>query len=86
MTFLQTKIHEKLTVAFAPTALDVTNDSHKHKGHAGSPGTGESHFTVCIAAQSFEGKSRITCHQMIYAVLEDEFEQGLHALSIKIQA
>ncbi len=81
---LETLIHEKLTAAFQPTTLEVINDSHKHKGHAGSPGTGQSHFTVRIEVAAFEGLSRVACHQLIYKVLDAEFKAGLHALSIKI--
>ena len=39
-------IRAKLTQAFAPTRLDVINESHLHAGHRNSPGTGESHFRV----------------------------------------
>ncbi len=82
--FLQSKIHQKLDIEFSPTILEVVNDSHKHKGHKGSPGTGESHFTVKISTVAFKGLSRIASHQLIYKVLEDEFKEGLHALSIKV--
>ena len=81
---LQNSIHDKLASAFSPTHLDVINDSHKHQGHAGSPGTGESHFTLKISAPALEGLSRVKAHQEIYRILEDEFQKGLHALSIKI--
>jgi BolA protein len=33
-------IRDKLTKAFAPDVLEIVNDSHRHAGHAGSPGTG----------------------------------------------
>ena len=36
--------------AFAPEALEVVNDSHRHAGHGGSPGTGESHFTIKVVS------------------------------------
>ena len=81
---MKTSIQEKLEKEFSPTFLEVINDSHKHKGHAGSPGTGESHFTVKISSHFFTDLSRIKCHQLIYNVLGDEFQGGLHALSIKI--
>ncbi len=31
-----TAIHAKLTAAFAPVRLTVTDDSHHHAGHAGA--------------------------------------------------
>ena len=39
-------MREQLMEALEPTRLDVVNESHLHAGHAGSPGTGESHFSV----------------------------------------
>ena len=33
-------IAKKLTEAFDPENLEVLNDSDRHAGHAGSPGTG----------------------------------------------
>ncbi len=42
-----------LTEAFAPTILEIINDSAQHAGHAGDDGSGESHFTIVIEAPSF---------------------------------
>jgi BolA protein len=43
-------ITQKLRDAFAPVKLKVVNDSDRHAGHAGSPGTGESHFTIIVGS------------------------------------
>lgn len=75
-------IREKLNQAFAPQALEVVNDSHKHAGHAGSPGTGNSHFAVKLVSSAFAGKSRLERHRMVNAVLADELEGKIHALAI----
>lgn len=72
-----------LTDAFAPTALDVIDDSHKHEGHAGHDGKGESHFRIKIASKAFDGVSRVQSHQMIYAALGD-IMPSIHALQILI--
>ncbi len=79
-------IREKLTAAFAPSLLEVINESDKHRGHAGSPGTGESHFAVKIEAAAFAGTSRIARQRMVMAALEDELAGPVHALSIKADA
>src|SRR5262245_22776515 len=60
---VEATIREKLTQAFAPTRLDVINESHLHAGHRSSPGTGESHFRVLIVSAAFAGASRITRHR-----------------------
>lgn len=67
-----------------PQYLKITNESHLHAGHEGSPGSGESHFAIIIKAESMLEKSLLQQHRLINELLKDEFEKGLHALSIKI--
>ena len=83
---LQTEIESLLTEAFAPTHLQVINDSAKHRGHAGDDGSGESHFTVAIEAAAFAGKSRLERQRMVNAALGDIPGQRVHALAIKARA
>ncbi len=83
---LESAIREKLQAEFVPDVLDVINDSHRHAGHAGSPGTGESHFTVAIVSAAFAGKSRIERHRLVNACLSAELAGGVHALAIKAHA
>jgi BolA protein len=75
-------IREKLSRAFTPEALDVVNESHLHAGHAGSPGTGESHFSVKVVSDAFAGKSRLERHRMVNAVLAEELSGKIHALAV----
>jgi BolA family transcriptional regulator, general stress-responsive regulator len=79
---VEDQITEKLRQAFAPVSLEVINDSGRHRGHAGSPGTGESHFTIKVVSASFAGKSRLERHRMVNAVLAEELEGPIHALAI----
>ena len=62
-------ITEKLREAFSPSELDVVDESHKHKGHAGARPEGESHFRVRIVSPAFAGLTRIERHRQINAVL-----------------
>lgn len=80
---MESRIREKLARRFAPEQLEVLNESHRHAGHAGSPGTGESHFAVGIVSAAFAGKSRLERHRMINAELDEELKGGVHALAIK---
>jgi BolA protein len=75
-------IRNKLTEAFAPVALEVVNDSHRHAGHAGSPGTGESHFTIKVVSAAFAGKSRLERHRMVNRALAAELAGKIHALAV----
>ena len=76
-------IREKLAAAFSPQALDVTDESARHAGHAGARPGGETHFDVRIVSEQFSGVSRVERQRRIYAVLDAEFRGGLHALSLK---
>ena len=78
-------IEEKLRKAFDPELLEIENDSHRHAGHAGSPGTGHSHFTVTMAAAAFDGLSRVDRQRRVYQVLADELAGPVHALALKLQ-
>ena len=79
---VEESIREKLTLAFAPVALEVVNDSGRHAGHAGSPKTGESHFTIKVVSAAFRGKSRVERHRMVNTVLAQELAGKVHALAI----
>ncbi len=79
-------IHNKLTSAFAPTRLEVEDDSARHAGHAGARPGGESHFNVTIEAQAFAGEGRVARQRMVYHALAEELAGPVHALSVKALA
>jgi len=69
-----------------PETLEVVDDSARHAGHAGAAPGGETHYNVTIVSQAFDGLSRVQIQRTIHMVLADEFESGLHALSLKASA
>ena len=80
---LAQELTELLTAAFAPTHLEVINDSAKHRGHSGDDGSGESHFTIAIESAAFAGKSRLERQRMVNAALGDIPGNRVHALAIR---
>ena len=92
------RIETVLLATFAPTHLEIHNESHMHS--AGQ----ESHFKVVVVSESFEGKPSffrrcailfltrlilnpfrkplLERHRAINDALASEFAAGLHALSI----
>ena len=80
------EIHAILSAAFAPTRLEIINDSQHHHGHAGHDGTDESHFTVVIESAAFTGQSRVTRQRMVNKALGDIPGQRVHALAIRAHA
>lgn len=79
-------IHHKLDTAFAPSRLDVVDDSDRHAGHAGAREGGESHFSVTIEAAAFAGVGRVQRQRMVYGALTEELAGPVHALSVKALA
>ncbi|HEY9199039.1 MAG TPA: BolA family protein [Gammaproteobacteria bacterium] len=78
-----TMIRERLSAAFAPSTLDIEDDSAKHAGHAGAR-SGGGHFNVRIVAAAFAGKPLVERHRMVYDALGDAMRENvIHALSIQ---
>ena len=80
------RIVEKLTSAFAPSGLEVVDESHLHEGHAAHRPGGETHFRVHIMSEAFTGKSRIARHRMVNETLASELADRVHALAIHAKA
>jgi BolA protein len=79
-------MHRKLSAAFSPSRLDITDDSARHAGHAGAREGGESHFSVTIESAAFTGASRVERQRMVYGALAEELAGPVHALSLKAVA
>lgn len=78
------EISEKLTAAFAPSVLEVVDDSESHRGHGGWREGGETHFNVKIVAAEFGPMSRINRHRAVHAALTPELVGRIHALALDI--
>lgn len=80
---IESELIARLTITFSPTRLEVVNESHKHAGHGGDDGSGESHFAVLIRAEALAGLSRVARHRAVHAALGD-LNQRVHALALDI--
>ncbi|KAK6201760.1 BolA domain UV induced protein Uvi31 [Pestalotiopsis sp. IQ-011] len=80
-------IRTKLTEAFAPTSLEIHNDSHLHSHHKAMQGSTskETHFRLYITSDAFRAKMQPARHRMVYTLLKDDMarEGGIHALQLK---
>ncbi|TCZ88327.1 BolA family transcriptional regulator [Lysobacter sp. N42] len=74
-------IRAALEAAFAPLALEVVDDSHRHAGHAGAR-DGRGHFNVAIVSRRFAGMSPLARHRAVYAALGELMTTDIHALAI----
>lgn len=79
---IEEQIKEKLQKSLEPEGLEVVNQSHLHKGHAGDDGSGQTHFKVTVVAEAFSDMNRVQRQRKVMEILRDLFPLGLHALSI----
>jgi len=79
------RIRELLESALVPTQLVVTDESHRHAGHAGAQ-DGRGHFNVQITSAVFTGKPPLARHRAVYAALGDMMTSDIHALAIEARA
>lgn len=77
-------IERTLREALAAVDLRVTDESERHRGHAGAA-EGGGHFRVRIVSDRFAGLGRLERHRVIYAALGDDFRSRVHALAIRAQ-
>ncbi|XP_078443518.1 sufE-like protein 1, chloroplastic/mitochondrial [Wolffia australiana] len=78
------RIRQRLQKALLPLELDVDDVSYQHAGHVAvrGSGDGETHFNLRIVSREFEGKSLVKRHRLVYDLLQEELQTGLHAVSI----
>lgn len=80
------EMRDILTKDFAPTHLEIINDSAQHSGHSGDDGSGESHFTIVIEAPTFAEMTRLARQRAVISALGDIVGQRVHAVAIKASA
>ncbi len=72
------RIESSLDQGLVLLHLDVKDESHGHNVPQGA----ESHFKVIAVSDQFEGVSRVSRHRQINALLQQEFDEGMHALAL----
>jgi stress-induced morphogen len=79
------RLETVLTNAFSPTLLRVVDDSARHAGHSGARPGGETHYSVLLVSEAFQGMNRVARSRAVHAALEAEFAGGMHALSLVLR-
>lgn len=75
-------IRTKLEAAFRPAEIEVIDESHRHKGHAGARPEGETHFRLTVVTPAFEGMTRLARQRAVNAALREELAGPVHALAM----
>jgi len=79
------RIEALLREKIGATRVEVVDESHKHRGHAGAQG-GAGHFQVTVASPRFAGLSRIDAQRLVYGALTEMMPADIHALSLRCEA
>ena len=75
---------KKLLTPLKPSILEIEDESLAHKGHAGVDGSQEeTHLKIRIKAD-FCDMSLVEKHRKVKSMVKEEFDKGLHALSVEI--
>lgn len=75
------KLRAALEEELAPLALDISDDSAAHAGHAGAREGG--HFRVSLVSAAFRGRPQIERHRLVYAAVAPLMHGEVHALNIR---
>lgn len=79
------RIETQLRAQFSPVHFVLTDQSASHAGHAGARPGGETHYHLAMNAAAFEGLSRVARQRLVYDALREEFDTGLHALTLVLK-
>jgi BolA family transcriptional regulator, general stress-responsive regulator len=74
-----------LTAQFSPQKIVIEDQSGLHAGHAGASPGGQTHYRLTLVSPAFDGRSRVERQRLVYHALREEFETGLHALSLDLK-
>jgi BolA protein len=83
------RLRTLLTQTFAPTILDIQDDSARHAGHSGAQPGGQSHYNVLMVSAAFQGVNRVARSRAVHTALASEFgpaeQGGMHALALTLR-
>ena len=75
------RIRAALAAALPGASVEIWDESHLHRGHAGAR-DGKGHFRLTITDAVFDGQAPIARHRTVFAALGALMDTDIHALSI----
>lgn len=75
------RIEEILQKEFAPSQLEVEDQSYMHAGHKAAGGGG--HFLVTMASKRFNGLTPLARQRLVIEAMGPMMDREIHALSMK---
>lgn len=77
-------LETRLRDAFAPTRLEVHDDSEQHRGHGGWREGGGTHMRVVMRAAGLDGLNRVERSRAVHKALAAELAGRVHALALDL--
>lgn len=77
-------LEARLRAAFAPTRLEVFDDSEQHRGHGGWREGGGTHMRVVMRAAGLQELGRVERSRAVHKALSAELAGGVHALALDL--
>ena len=74
---MQRDIEAAIRTGLKVSAFSISDESHRHRRGK------ESHFVVHVESSDFQGMPQVKRHQKVYQLCTEQFQQGLHSLSLK---
>lgn len=79
------QIEEKLRHYFSPQFIKLSDFGAEHIQHADNH-HGRAYIELKLVSSLFSQKSRLERHKMVYAVLKDELQTAVHAMTMRLYA
>lgn len=77
---VEQQLNNKIQEEFAPHFLQIENESHMHSSGKGA----NSHFRIVLVTDKFVGMRKVARHQLLYQLLAQELQNGIHALALHL--
>ena len=74
------RLNDAISTALKPDLLQIEDESHGHRVPEGS----QSHFKIIIVSNSFDSLTRVARYRLVHSIVDSEFKQGLHALTLSL--
>jgi len=86
MTDLLQIIERKITDALSPIVIKIIDESKSHSNHYVDPNqvTAITHLQILIQSSSFDNKTPLQRHRIVYDLLADEIKL-IHAISFSLR-
>ena len=76
-------MRQRLEAAFAPSRLEVVDESEAHRGHGGWREGGGTHWRIRMEAPALAPMTRLERHRAVHAALGPELIGRIHALAVE---